>query len=1342
MVAFIPIILSTPWGKNILVEHINTRINGKIELESLSIGWLGPQTIEKIVLKDTSSTPIATIQKITADASLFSLWWKGATAGAFSVDNLDATITKMAHGHTNIEQTLFKDCCEPFPNATSTGSPLTIILNDVNILLNSTTLKISGKTRQNENQGSIAVDAVVNDTVIKHLLKQNNDLNESIKTLSELGLKAKVDIKNFPLEIVDQFVAMESPHLAGAILDTFGEYLNLQIDQQVTPNGMTISLNGSAPKFSATTKMLIGENFTLLQPLNMVTTLTPALLEKLLAASNNPQLAHLTNPTKLHFTINQLEFPTSLLQSSLKKLDLVPIAINATIDLDSTSVLTQENKTGLTIQHLHGTLESDANTTTGNASINSDLIYNGQLTHLQFTVTAPQLTNWKKLINNDRQKLSFQGNFSGLPIAIVDALAGAEGKLTSTLGQFADLNFNMEQHDKFSLATLQIKADNLSTTEFLFKIGKNIELQKPAEIVFDITPRFVESNLVGAPTPRLQATAKSTLSLASFSIPTPSFDDSAHLQIQKATIKGRFSSAPLTIEALSTIGRTLVKDLVIDFTAIPDSPPHLFLSMGLAQPNNIGPLHDFLGNLATITLATDFHFNADSSLKTNDVEFSLKSDLTQMHLSGVVHEGKYLTLSAPALLTYIPQAATLQNLGLTADSNISIQNTPIKLTISDSYIPLGMNNFSALKMKGVVKINDLFLNNLSEEGEHELAKLDGFTANWNIDGANSLITFNFSGNSHIEKQASGKIFGAISIEDWWHNDLLEFSHTSVRTNINIQKLPTRILSVILKEPELHILVGNTVDFALESYLNLNPQLNGRINLSLHTPNIKGNAALTLDQTVHLHNDYQPNEFHIKVTPKSYNVLRSLIDKDYTSDFILAQDSNITLKLKSLNLPIRKDQLSYWDTGFDADLTIDHLVELNNKTKQSFYLNNIFTHISSQDLSKKVSFKMSAKGLATQESTSAWDITGTLENGLTDHGALNYKGLSLTLDGSIDNLSIPMIGHLVLNPSLTRQLEAIIGSSVNAKIHTQLQAMNGPVFLDLKGENGTLDIDADLNQGIVTLRKDFQAQLLITPQLGKYVLKEFVPIVDGIIGSDQPLKLTISKEGFAFSLNHLSIESVSIHHAALELGKVRFSNDSKLAKVLSLLTPANVDELNVWLTPAYFSLHNGNIKLQRIDLLINNQFPIATWGHVDIPKDHVNMIIGLTGTAISKAFKIKGLTKDQMLQLPLRGTLDDASIDKSKAAGRISALVAQAQGGPQGLVLGTILNIATGGLSEGKIPPSTTNPLPWDNGSSSSNDGTNNQSSNSDGSQTDLKSKNSIKDLKKGATSLLKSVLGK
>ncbi|HEV8052821.1 MAG TPA: hypothetical protein VGP47_10025, partial [Parachlamydiaceae bacterium] len=504
-------------------------------------------------------------------------------------------------------------------------------------------------------------------------------------------------------------------------------------------------------------------------------------------------------------------------------------------------------------------------------------------------------------------------------------------------------------------------------------------------------------------------------------------------------------------------------------------------------------------------------------------------------------------------------------------------------------------------------------------------------------------------------------------------------------------------------------------------------------IDINSENLTGGFGLSLGEFINL-NTKRPAEFTLKLTPQGYAAFRSHVDKNYTGNFVLTEPTTATLKLNSLRLPRTE---SYFQSGIEGEFSVDKLIGMDIQKQNNITLNSINGHLASSNISENIDFDMQANGHTDQGIPTAWNLAGTLNKGFLPDGTINRQDLSMTLDANVQSLPISLLCQFAcVDPKLKQKIEIVLGSKINGKIKTQLQRMNGPLFVELNGENGRFTIDAFLNQGIMTLNQDLKAQLTVSPQLGEYVLKDLIPVLSGMLSADHPIHLTIGKDGFALPLRNPSATTVAIGNAVLEMGKVHFSGESQIAKVLNLLTPATSDQL-VWLTPAYFSLNQGLLKLQKVDMLISDRYPIAAWGDADIAKDKVNMVIGLSGSAISKAFKVPKIANSYFLQLPLKGKLSNPSIDKTKAIGRISALVAQSQGGAEGLVLGAVLDIASGSLTENSIPSPSTNPLPWSNLMQNSEVSAPEQR---EGTNPEGKSKpNTIEEIGKGASSLLKKI---
>lgn len=578
------------------------------------------------------------------------------------------------------------------------------------------------------------------------------------------------------------------------------------------------------------------------------------------------------------------------------------------------------------------------------------------------------------------------------------------------------------------------------------------------------------------------------------------------------------------------------------------------------------------------------------------------------------------------------------------------------------------------------------------------ALLEKLDVQWVVDNATSGIKLNFMGTTRVGSQSKkGQILGTATLDNLQRDQRFDYKQATLHLDTKTIQLPSAFLGALTNQKNLTQILGDSIDANVTADIAL-ASAQGTFDIDIKSEQLSGTANLKFDKGIALRNPNNPAIFYLNLTPQGYAALRSQINNT-PEGFNLIEPAQVMVKVNSLKTPwtSSSEPLTFWKSGVELEVSIDKLVGFDKETQNKLALNSVRSRISSEDISNHTAFEVRSEGLTFNGALAALDIVGALEKGFNSDGSLNKHNLSLSLDATADNLPVSLICQIAcLNPKMNQKLDAIIGNTLNAKVKAQLQQMNGPIYIELKGNNGHTIIDAQLTDGNMTFKNNFYAELNVTPQLGKHVLQDMIPFLSGIQGSDQPLKLAISKEGTFFPLRQLSLQNIVIGAATLELGKVRFSNDGQLAKVLSLLTTASANEIQVWFTPTYFEMANGVFNLERVDMLISDRYPIAAWGKVDTGNDNVNMVIALSGSAIRRAFNVPGIKQNYFLQLPLRGTMGNASIDKAKAVARLSALVAQSQGGPHGLVLGTVLDIATGGLSEESPPKPTTDPLPWNN----------------------------------------------
>lgn len=127
--------------------------------------------------------------------------------------------------------------------------------------------------------------------------------------------------------------------------------------------------------------------------------------------------------------------------------------------------------------------------------------------------------------------------------------------------------------------------------------------------------------------------------------------------------------------------------------------------------------------------------------------------------------------------------------------------------------------------------------------------------------------------------------------------------------------------------------------------------------------------------------------------------------------------------------------------------------------------------------------------------------------------------------------------------------------------------------------------------------------------------------------------------------------------------------------------------------------------ERTEILISNTYQVCIWGGLDFPAQKVDMVLGLTASCLKIAFGIKNLPDDYVLQIPMKGKMDNVKINTSKATAKIAALLLWQQKAVSGAfgkssagaVLGEFMN-KLGPLPDiGSKAPPAKRPFPWENG---------------------------------------------
>ena len=240
------------------------------------------------------------------------------------------------------------------------------------------------------------------------------------------------------------------------------------------------------------------------------------------------------------------------------------------------------------------------------------------------------------------------------------------------------------------------------------------------------------------------------------------------------------------------------------------------------------------------------------------------------------------------------------------------------------------------------------------------------------------------------------------------------------------------------------------------------------------------------------------------------------------------------------------------------------------------------------------------------------------------------------------------------------LTQTLGTWINLDGSASLDSSSGAITATLDSPNVACSLTGALDEDMFTLRKPLIATIQLTPELSQWLLRKMNPLFLTGIKANKPVRLRIETDDFSCPLAKTSLKTITIGQGTLFMDQVRCKNGSSLASVISILKNAplsQTQEMNLCFSPLPFSLEDGILYTGRMDTLVADSIHICTWGNINLIDDQLALFLGLTGSALRKAFGIKGLRDDFVLKIPITGTTKNPKISTEGATAKITALKA-------------------------------------------------------------------------------------
>ncbi len=1256
-----PLFLSSSWGTNWILQKVGARAHLTLHVQKGSFSWFGPQKIEGLVIDDSKQKLTARCPLIQTDAGLFALLFRH-DLGHLHLSSPHVEMVPYFY-HTQAS-TLFLPPIQVagfspsfaflFPTGKISGK---IVVEEGSILLKPEHLDPITFTHLNlslnlSDRDTCALKLSANTEQERTQGTLALELNSSQMSSAEPEIHCNIDCRKLPLLGVSQLLSLTPLKEIAPWMILLGTSLDVQGNVTMAQGNFSLNLKADSPTLSAQiATQTENQKLFLQEPGTLTIKLFPAVLNPLLHTIPSLNTFLLTQPTSLTCTLSEFSLP-ALRRAWQKSAFQLALTTSSPLSLQvqNTEVAVGDLSLKMGSSELGKGIGVDGKASFGGTG---SLLLSGTLKPLS--------------ADADRGRLSL--TLSQFPLQLLQPLFPF--KTAEMLGDTLYLNGTIALLKDASEIHIALKTPFLSIPTLECLLSDSFTLKTPCPFSYQL-----QNTLIAQTAVKLQEPIAFQGILQKMQIPLA--------QIEKSRIDLLLTADKISLDT-QVIHDLKTKLLVDSFDDI------------------------------TLQINSDLlDLSAEGSYNPSRREFKLKRPLsTQIRFDNALLQ--MIPLQTPLLLN----SATLQ-------------------CVID---PMTVNtSFSSEKITGKISLSELEIGVTQLKTPLRFAPM---TVPFQWDGKGSSLGLQWQtsvlGTSGNEGTIQGKlILSAL---------LPTLENAELKTSLDFQNIPTSLLELVTGKTGLIPLLGET--FSSKCKIQSKKELQN-LSIDWTSPLLTCNTLCRIDRnTLQLQGTNQQIQWIL--TPEGYQTLDQfvtpiayleeeqaelLIVKSKKNPptpkakappplpFVLKEKSVFSFTLGSLVLPLipssTPDTLSARipHPQFDlAKLKMNLSVKnpslsfLDKPSQELIQLNALLFSIEKNSDSSPFTLSLDATVITKKDAeqtpkTGALSFKGTLASTKDREGLFALENLTTKASFKMRGFPARILDFLARAHGRTDSpFSALFGGTIDAAIDCDLKDFTGPLQVALHSPNTSASLSGTLTKGSLQLNEPFHAQMKITPEISRLSLKEINPLDIKSFYSQDPVTIEILTHGFNLPLFPFNREQISIPEAKIELGKIFCHNEGNINLALGLLKSSQGSTLNLWFAPLDFHITKGIIDIERTEILLNDSFDIALWGKVDLPKDYVDMQLGLTATTLQKAFGIKDLPDTYVLTFPMRGKMDNVKIDSSKATKKITLLLAWQKadaagafaGGPAGALIGGLLNrMATLPDSDAKVPPAK-HPFPWEAG---------------------------------------------
>ncbi len=1313
-VVLAPSIVSTSWGRGLIVGTINDAIRGSVTIDALNLSWLSGQSIRGVAVQDANGKTVGRLEELSTELTLLQAVRRKLSLGRTTISGLSADLVVDESGQNNLSRAL-----EPTqPTAPEPGPvliPLTgnIELADVRITV---TVPDTEPVVFEGLAGTLQVEPVGRalDVGLKGRSRQGDQAGEFVLTGKVEGLIAadgsltphtakggfEMNVKDLPVDGIDGMFGLK-----GLLSAALGKRANLNVQASGTAETQSLTATAKAPHLQAAlTARVQQQRFALTEPATVRLDVQPALVHKLTKPAAGEPALRLVAAFPLQLTAERLDL-------SLTDFNLGDVALRVGVDAQQPIKFAGAPELGeVTLRNLTASLDSEALAQRVNIALRGEAVTQNKPGQLNIQGALIELFDRNGQVQLDKMRADVEANLTSVPTALIDQLAGQQGALVDLLGPKMDLQALLKSSGPERIdGTLNLSAGPLRAADVTFSLADAIALTKPAQIDYALSPQVVRRLLGKDASLALQQPAALVLNIQAFSAPRPKAGEPM-FQPAKTKLQGSLTSDKLSLSGIPQLGAIHIDDARFDLKADSLSSIQLGGTARLSEPKN-GVLAELKAAPLEVRIDATTGVDNKGALAPIDARLQLASDGVNSEMNARVNRDfSRMALTAPASMRLLVTPGLLKRLELTAPNQPTLAKpAPVKVDVTQLDLPLAPFTWAGMQAKATARIDELILTGDKSVAGTALRNADLVLDYQGSRGAAAVKLTAATALPGQQKPGAVKLDAALS--DLLRNGELDPARAGVNAKAKIDGLPTALIEALSGQSGLVPLLGESMDVDATADIAGGAKRAGTLDVKTQSRSLTLDAGFKLGDELVLS---RASRARWTLTPAAYAALTAAQPVPSAkgakpSGYALAEDATFDAVINQLRWPLpaadKKTTFNASRAALDATMTAPWVALRDRASGQTVAIEGLQAALRGADLSKPIAIELSgqirdAQGAKGQPGDAAGQValTGQAADVVTKDGQFNIDGASLRLTGQLQRLPVALLDQMLAMDGLTL---ATLGNKADVKVDANLQRMAGPLNLQLRADNASADIKAQLRKEGLVLTEPLVAEVQVTTSFGKQVLGNIHPIFETAQSSERAIRFEIPREGVLIPIRDYDIGKVVVPRMTLDIGTLTLKSGWLLKGTIGLaqqfgkLKGSGRDQWTAQFTPAILQLRAGKVTYERrLDLLLDERLHLATWGTADIANDRSDLILAFMPETLEKVFGLTVAPGDAF-RIPIRGALSGPSMDFGKAGLELGRLRAQKRLVQKDKLIGALVGSVTAtAIGGGPIPPASVTPLPW------------------------------------------------